>query len=461
MNKELNIPILPKEHQFAKVKATHELNLEAICIFMATGFFLDDDTYWRDNVCLLPGHNHILDENNLLIESKSWFNWHYSPRDISFNDALGEYKYLLHTIVKEQVGDSPVILPLSGGLDSRSQALILKDLNNPVHAFSYSFKGGFPEHKISKQIAALFGFSFEYFQIQKGYLWDVIDELATINNCYSEFTHPRQMSVLKELRQMKGIFSLGHWGDVLFDRGVPEGTLEEDVMPLLLKKMLKPKGLELAEQLWKTWQLKGDFISYFTYRVEKSLAKIKVDNISARIRAFKTSQWAHRWTTTNLSVFEAAHPITLPYYDNRMCEFICTIPEEFLADRRLQIAHLQENKVLSKIVWQEQKPFNLTNYKFNKSPYNLLYRTVNKVQREFRSIFGNPYIQRNFELQFQGKENNKILKQYLFSVGMQSLVPKEIVKYFFDSFNSKNYVAYSHPISMLLTLAVWQQKFRK
>ena len=46
--------------------------------------------------------------------------------------------------------DQPVILPLSGGLDSRSQAMVLQGLDNPVHAYSYSFSGGYPEHKIAK-----------------------------------------------------------------------------------------------------------------------------------------------------------------------------------------------------------------------------------------------------------------------------------------------------------------------
>ena len=317
--------IIPSHHTIAKTKDVSILHLEAICIFTATGFFMDDDTYWHNKKCLLPAHDHIIDSDGFLKSSAPNFHWHHSPRNISFDTAVDEYVELLTTIMKEQLGSNPIILPLSGGLDSRSQAMVIKDLDNDVNAYSYHFDRGYPEHSISEKIAKICGFEFTSFTISNGYLWDCIDDLAHINGCYSEFSHARQMSVLPQLKQMQGVFSLGHWGDVLFDRGADEGATEKEVIPLLMKKMLKPGGMYLAQQLWKHWGLEGEFKEYFVARIETSLKNIKIDNVSAKIRAFKTSQWAHRWTTTNLNVFREANKITMPYYDNRMSEFICTI----------------------------------------------------------------------------------------------------------------------------------------
>ncbi|MEP2171026.1 asparagine synthase-related protein [Polaribacter sp.] len=455
----IKTPILPSKQTYVKQHEPHELNKRAICIYAATGFFMDDDTYYKDEVCLAPASKHTLDADGYLVQSKPWFEWHYTPREISFNQALQEYKDLLTTITKEQVGDSPVILPLSGGLDSRSQALVFKDLPNKVSAYSYSFPGGYPEHKISKQIAQVCGFDFKSYQIPKGYLWDCIDDLAQLNGCLSEFTHARQMAVLPELKQKEGVFSLGHWGDVLFDRGAPDGIEEKEVIPLLLKKMLKPGGLEFAEALWKAWGLAGTFKPYLISRIESSLSTIKIDNISARVRAFKTSQWAHRWTTTNLRVFAEAHPITLPYYDDRMLQFICTVPEEYLADRRMQIAHLQQDNALASITWHEQKPFHLNNYQYNKVPYNIPYRVLNKLQREFKAAIGKPYIQRNFELQFYGEENDKELQDRIFDPSFLEFVPKEVVTQFYNKFKNLNAVYYSTPVSMLLTFSLWKKHF--
>lgn len=450
--------IIPDRQTFVKVDKPHYLNYKAICVFISTGFFLDEDTYWTDQACLSPASNHQFDDNGNLIDSKPWFDWHYDPRDITFDQALEEYVSLLTNIIKEQVKDQSVVLPLSGGLDSRSQALVLSQLDNPVLAYSYSFQNGYPEHQISKKIAKICGFDFQEHYITKGYLWNAIEDLAKINGCYSEFTNPRQMAIFKPLSNYKGVMSLGHWGDVLFDKGAPDEVKEETIVPYLLKKMVKAKGFELAEKLWQAWDLEGDFKSYLKARIESSLSKIKIDNISAKVRAFKTSQWAHRWTTTNLSIFEAAMPITMPYYHDSMCKFICTVPERFLADRQLQIAHIKQHKALASVTWHANKPFNLFNYKYNKAPYNLPSRIVSKTSREFSNIIGKPYIQRNWELQFVGKENDAHLQSYLFSESFGNFIPKELTSYIYDKFKHDNAIIYAHPLSMLLTLALFDKQ---
>jgi len=44
-----------------------------------------------------------------------------------------------------------------------------------------------------------------------------LNELANINQCQSDFTSPRQMAIADQFSAMGDVFSLGHWGDVLFD----------------------------------------------------------------------------------------------------------------------------------------------------------------------------------------------------------------------------------------------------
>lgn len=454
-------PILPTRQQFVNVDALKELDKKAICIFAATGFFLDTDTYWKNKKVLPPASKNTFDADGYLVESTPYFKWHYSPKEISFETALQEFTSLFEQIVTEQAKDKPVILPLSGGLDSRTQAVALSKMNNPVTSYSYSFKGGYPESKIAKQIAAASGFDFKDFTITPGYLWFNIEKLATLNKCYSDFTHPRQMAILDELKKMKGVFSLGHWGDVLFDRGAPETITNEQLPEVLFKKIIKKGGMELAQALWQEWELEGEFKNYLAERVVSLLDKIDIENPSAKIRAFKSLYWAPRWTSVNLSVFEAVNPITVPYYDDRMCRFICSVPEEYLADRKLQIAYIkQQNPELAKITWQSQRPFNLYNFDKNKVPNNLPYRISNKLKRTVKSKLGNPYIQRNWELQFLGMQNDEHLQRYLFNQKFNSFIPKPVVAHFYNAFKNVDAVTYSHTVSMLLTLAVWDFKER-
>jgi asparagine synthetase B (glutamine-hydrolysing) len=452
---DIKTSIIPIQPTFAKIKAPHKLDYEAICVFVATGFFLDQDTYWKDEKVLRPGHITTIDAEGYIVKSEPWFKWYYAPRDINLRQAVSEFTILFETIVKEQSQDRKVILPLSGGLDSRSQAVALHNIEADVVAYSYSYENGYDEAGISEKIAKCLNMPFQKFTIPKGYLWNEIENLAKINGCYSEFTHPRQMAVANDIGQFGDVFSLGHWGDVLFDSDVLEVESDDEVTTMLRKKIIKKGGLELAENLWQHWGLEGDFQAYLNRRLLRLWNSIEISNISAKLRAFKSLYWAPRWTSVNLAVFENEKPIQLPYYDDSMCEFICTIPEVFLADRKIQIEYIkQQNPKIAKIVWQDVRPFNLYTAHLHKFPYNFPYRVISKINRVIKKIVKKPHVQRNWELQFLGNNNEIELERYLFNSDFQEFIPKTITEKFYQYFKNKDQVYYSHAVSMLLTLAL-------
>jgi hypothetical protein len=137
-----------------------------------------------------------------------------------------------------------------------------------------------------------------------------------------------------------------------------------------------------------------------------------------------------------------------------MCEFICSVPETYLSNRQIQIEYLKlRNPELAKITWQDQRPFNLYNYQLNKSPYNLPYRIFNIGKRLLKV---QNTIQRNWELQFLGKENREHLEGWLFNnKDLNENISETIIKDFYQKFKTKNQVYYSHPTSILLTLSLF------
>ncbi len=454
--KTIKTPILPTHQHFVKVHAPHEIDQKALCIFAAIGYFLGSDTYWKDIKVLPPGTINTIDDDGFCIDSKPWFTWHHTPRNITFDQSVTEFTELFHRICKEQAGDRTVLLPLSGGLDSRTQAVAYSKVDNPIISYSYSFHNGYKEGAIAKKIAEVFNYEYRDMVIPPGYLWDKIDELAAITDCYSEFTHPRQMAVIDEFRKMDGVFTLGHWGDVLFDIPAPEDLPMEDALDWLCNRLVVKGGQELAEALWESWELEGDFRTYFRERVESIWNTIPIDNVTAKVRAYLSSTRAVRWTNIGFAIFEATNPIEAPYYDDRMAEFICGIPEEYLADRQIQIAYLKtQSPEVSKITWQAEKPYNLYNFHNNKSPNNLPYRIANKLERILKEKMGKPFIQRNWELQFLGMENDEKLQEHLFGKNLHPFLSKEILVRFYNKFKTGDIVKYSHPLSMLLTFAVW------
>jgi len=457
--KLIKTKILPIHPTFAKVDAERKLDLKAICVFAAIGFFLDEDTYWKDAIVLKPASVHELDDANKLLRSTPWFEWHYTPRDLTFNQALEAYATLFETIIKEQTKGKKVILPLSGGLDSRTQAVALKRLDADVFSYSYSFKNGYAESKIAEQISQSCDFDFKAYTIEEGYLWSQLDELAQTNRCYSDFTTPRQMALNDDYATMGDVFSLGHWGDVLFDSMNLPQLSEDETVDVVIKKIIKRGGLEFASKLWEVWGLDDDFESYLRGRISQLLSGIKIEDTNAKLRAFKSMYWAPRWTSVNLSIFNKHHPIGLPYYDERMCQLICTIPEAYLSGRQLQIAYIQSRApALAKITWEAQRPFNLNNYTLNKGPYNLPYRISHKLKRTVKDLLGAPYVQRNWELQFLGKKNEQQLKAHLFNDGFNRWVPKPFVEKYYDGFTGKDALGNAHALNMLLVLSQFYKR---
>lgn len=447
--------IIPQASQFIGVKDT--LDYKSICVFAATGFFLDDDTYYKQLKVLKPATEYLLNEDGShVLSEKKYFHWNYQPIERPLKQIVEEFSVLFESIIQEQTQEHRVILPLSGGLDSRTQAAALHHLKRNVVSYSYSLEDGHPETHYSKQIASVCEFPFQKMIIPQGYLWKDIRKIAQINNCYTEFTHPRQAAVMDQLSDMGDLLHLGHWGDVLFDgAGIPDDLPFEQQVEVVFNKILKKRGIDLATALWNQWGLEGDFSDYLKSRIEKLLQEIDIqDSANARVRAFKSQFWAPRWTSVNLSYFLAVRPVALPYYDSRMCAFICTVPERYLQGRQIQIEYIKmRNPELAQITWQDHRPFNLYSYPRNKFPLNIPFRVYQKIKNEF---FTTRLVRNNYENQFLGYDNDCNLKEWLFhNESFKEMVEPSLVTSFYDSFVHEDHLANSHAISTLLTMSLF------
>jgi len=316
------------------------------------------------------------------------------------------------------------------------------------------FDGGINELKYGEKISRKINLKYKKYIINRGYLWNKIEELANLNQCYSDFTHSRHIIVKNELRKLGDVLILGHWGDVLFDSVYFGKNFDEEKQLKYLKKsLIKPGGSEIASELWKIWGLDGTFDEYFDSKISMLYHEIKIENYSAKLRAFKSLHWAPRWSVSNLPIFSEQIPILEPYYDDTMCKLICQIPENLLSNRKIQIEYIKRiNPFLAKIEWQQHRPYNLYNYHWNVFPFNILFKIKNKLTKK-------RLIQRNWELQFIGKENEKNIEEHLFASQIGNIIPEKFVKKIYNNFKSNNF-KYSHPLSMLLTLALFSNRIK-
>ena len=427
-----------------------QLDYQSIAAWLTTGFFLSDTHFFSNSK-----YQHS--------EFGPDISWHCSPRQISFSDVLNNFSDLFESLIEKNTIGVDIILPLSGGLDSRTLAAALKGRKDVV-AVSYEFENGVRETEYARQIAGACGWEFHAYTIPRGYLWRKLDELADINQCQTEFTHPRQMAIIDKISQYGDLILSGQWGDVLFDvPGIDDEADLDEQTHFTIKKIAKPGGMELASELWKYWEMERGFKENFYETIQKLLLDIDIANPNSRVRAFKSLHWAPRWANINLKVFTSRRDMFIPYYHDEMCKFICMVPEEFLSGRNIQIEYIKRQAPeLARIPWQAYD-LDLYNYQHFNTIYfpRRVYRYARRIIRE-KIIRIPAMIQRNWELQFIGKENEQHLERWLFETPeLDELVPKQIIQDFYYRFKNIDPVKYSHPVSMLLTLAVWCKRFWK
>ena len=372
---------------------------------------------------------------------------------------MSNFTDLFEFQIKRKLQGKRVILPISGGLDSRTIAAALKEHRNVV-VYSYEFENGLNETKYGKMIANKYSWEFHSFKIPRGYLWKRLIDLAKINQCEVEFTHPRQMAVMEEISQLGDIIVSGSMGDLLFDSfNLSYDASTTDLIQYAMQTIVKPSGYELANELWNHWKLDKDFESELNKRIKTSLREINIDNPISLMRAFKVMNYVKRWTNVNMKVFTNYSKVYAPYHENEICEFVCTLPEHHLSNRKIQIEYIKKRAPeLARIPWQDYD-LDLYKYKYFNSIFfpRRMMRYAKRIIKE--NILGKPkIIERNWELQFLGKENKNALEKWLFqNDGLHSIIPKKIISKYYKNFLDKDSIAYSHSTSMLLTLAVWSR----
>jgi asparagine synthetase B (glutamine-hydrolysing) len=450
--------IIPSIHE--RTGRRDALDLEAICAFVAIGYFTSDSTYYSGYKSLPPASVVKTDEHGAIVKWEPYFEWHHTPRDITLKQAVQEFAELFEGILEEN-RDPSWTIPISGGLDSRTLVAASKHLGRPFTGYSYAFEGGHDETVYGKRMSDALGFKFNRYTVPEGYLWKGLHRLAVLNQCYSDFTHPRQFAVFDELKELGGTFLLGHWGDVLFDdMHVPEGISADRLFDIHYGRILKPGGLELGKRLWRSWGLQGELEEYLRESLLTTYRKIDIRESNPRLRAFKSWTHAIRWASTNLELFRQFGPNLYPYMDNRMVEFICTVPEKWLAGRRIQIEYLKmRSPELARIPWQSHLPFNLYTYGMDRTPFNIPYRAYKKMGL---ILSGKRKTTRNWEIQFTGRENERRLSDMITGdAGFNGWVEPGLSNRFLENFLENRTPEHYHPVSMLLTLSAFHRFVHK
>ncbi|MDR2057097.1 MAG: asparagine synthase C-terminal domain-containing protein [Dysgonamonadaceae bacterium] len=146
-----------------------ELDAESCTVFSGLSYVLGNKTLIKNVFQVQAGEYLIYDGHPV---TTSYYYRYFAPiRDMGFEEAGQQLKTILKRIgerMSRLIGDRPVLLSLSGGLDSRLIAYLLKinKIKN-VTCFTYGIEEGNPEWQRSKAVADKLGFQWVFVDYSK------------------------------------------------------------------------------------------------------------------------------------------------------------------------------------------------------------------------------------------------------------------------------------------------------
>jgi len=207
-------------------KFNKKINKNSKIEIAMSGFTIGNKTLYTNLHSLKAGELVIFEYNNY--EYVHYYKYYGKIINKNFEDYLDELSELTLSIFKKmlkQIGDRQIVIPLSGGHDSRLIASILKHLGaKNVKCYSYGTKDNF-ESKIAKRIAKKLGYQWKFIPLtykneKKYYESNQYKKYLHYSETFSAVPFIQSLSSIKYLKDMgwinnDAIFINGLSGDFI------------------------------------------------------------------------------------------------------------------------------------------------------------------------------------------------------------------------------------------------------
>lgn len=441
-----------------------QLDWQALGHFFRLGFFIGGSTYWQGLSLVHPATHLVLDAHGKMLSEKQTWRWHYDPHtSLSYDQAVVEFHDLFEQVLREQAQGKRLALPISGGLDSRCTVAVLgereMDTSQNLYPFSYGYEQASQELKIASRVARSRGLALQKWTIPP-YLFDQLDRVTASVEGFQDITQCRQAGVVDALGQNADYVLAAHWGDVwLDDMGFLDGddSLPQDTLASKMAQKFTKKGSADLLKLF-AHQLPTDAESSLVEQIGEDLKTLSdIEEVDFKVKAWKTQEWSHRWTLASLKMYQAGLFPVLPFYDQRLVDFFCRVPSQYVAGRRLQIDYLKRFAPdLAKIPWQKYDA-SLFNYQH----FNTWLLPKRALKKAWRLLTNQKVIQRNWEVQFLNPQGRAGLQRWLLQDGLKlhDLLRVADLRALVEDLYREPTAGRGYAVSMLLTFSAWLEHY--
>ena len=350
--KTKNSFIVSDSAYYLKDKISQRLNEENAAEFMVAGYVTGNETLFNDIKQIRNGEFLTYQKNEKSLKSCCYFRFLHGdyrelpePRLLEMLDQtlVNAFSRLVESTSKQ---GKRLIVPLSGGLDSRIIVAMLKRLGvNDVICMSYGRKGS-RESDISKNVAEALGYDWLFVEYtakkwRECYNSKEAELFRIWAGNLSSLPHMQDFLAVKELKVQgkipeNSVFIPGHSGDMLAGSHIPSYCLDNSVefnsdtyLAASLKKHYNLWGGPYGQELEKI----------FKQRISKSTSGLETkdnETFANAIEYFDFNERQSKFIINSVRVYEFFRcGWRIPFWDTELINFFLKVPLKYRINRDL------------------------------------------------------------------------------------------------------------------------------
>ena len=314
--------------------------------FLLTGYVTGPDTLFSDVKQIQAGECIFIEDAPEGINVKKYRYYQYIhsyPVSVTEEGLLTQHDEVLinifNRLIKIAAGRT-IVVPLSGGYDSRLIILMLKRLGyDKVIAFSYGRPGN-SESRVSKQVADSLGIQWEFVEYSNDlwYQWYNSDEYkryASFADGCTSLPHIQDWPAVWHLKKnnkipQDSIFVPGHSADL------PAGSRSFSVPELYNNEPIDPRRVDTTilkyhYSLFDWTKRREELEPLFIKKIKQTLENNErfPDNASA-FESWDIAERQAKFIINSLRVYEFwGYDWWMPFWDYEYMQFWCGVPLEF------------------------------------------------------------------------------------------------------------------------------------
>lgn len=408
-----------------KQKKSYAFHYDALLEFNSTGYTTGRETLYENIFQIQAGEMIVYDDTIKKINIKRYFQY-FCPNSLNKNISnknliveldkihLKVFQELIHSLDKKQV-----VIPLSGGHDSRLIATMLKRLNyENVLCFSYGKKNN-SESLISRKVAQKLGYQWHFVEYtkekwEKWFHSSEVSDFIKYATQYISLPHLQDTIAVNELIRNNiisedAVFIPGHTYDFLTGGHVIIKSEEEDINYL--------EAIYKKHYIYKKYHNKMEAF-------QKIDSRIKIDSNDS-IKKIEYWDWQERqakYICNSVRTYEYfGYKWSLPLWDSQLMDFWLKIPIRLKLNRKLFFEY--ESSVLDiHVNSANDRKFTQFRKLIPQGIYKAFFRLKIMITDPMATYQNYSFVKK---IKYLFSENNSfnatVLKKYLLTIGVKKV----------------------------------------